>query len=148
MAGRPKKEYTPVESISGLKDIIASDSSLTESQKILLTEMALDFDTDFEENLFASSIELNKKYPFGLDAWATFLTMPKVSRYLGGFAQETLMKRADSDIASGKNVRDAANLKKQLTGDKGGKDNFGFVLMYIPEERERTYEPTSIFEQD
>lgn len=125
---------------SGLIKIIEEASSIEDSEKLLYIEMAKDFDKDFENNLFATSLALNKLYPYGLDVWQTFLTNPQIAHYIGSFTQEILEKQADLNIKTGTNVRDAAHIKKQLSGKSKGQDNFGFIIMYINEEEDRNYE--------
>lgn len=125
---------------SGLQKIINDSPSIDVKDKLLYIELAKDFDSDFEKHLFATSLDLNRKFPFGLDAWQTFLTQPQISRYIAGFTQEILEKGADANIMAGTNVRDAAHIKKQLAGGNKGQNNFGFVIMYIPEEEDRNYE--------
>lgn len=125
---------------SGLVKIIEDSTSIDVSEKLLYIEMAKDFDSDFENHLFATSLSLNKKFPYGLDVWQVFLTNPQISHYIGAFTQEILEKQADLNIKDGNNVRDAAHIKKQLAGKSKGQDNFGFIIMYINEEEERNYE--------
>lgn len=103
--------------------------------------MAKEFDKDFLSNLFLSSIELQDKYPFGLDMWQQFITHPNISRYLGTYANEVISKKADADIMSGSGVRDAVAVKKEFAKTAKGQNNFSFVIMYIPEEEPRVYEP-------
>lgn len=135
---RPKKQQKP---ISNLQNLVEADTTLPMDIRLLFIEMSKEFDKDFSANLFLSSIELQNKYPFGLDVWQKFVTHPTISRYLGNYANEVISKKADADIMSGAGVRDAVAVKKELAKTKTGKNNFGFVIMYITEEEPRVYEP-------
>lgn len=141
-----KKQEAPFK--SNLENIINEDASMRPEIKSLYIEMSKDFDTDFSVNLFLSSIELQEKYPFGLDMWQRFTTHPTISKYLGTYSQELMNKKVDSDIMSGSGVRDAVAVKKELSKNAKSHDNFAFVIMYIPEEDERSYESFDTFGEE
>lgn len=133
---------------SNLETIVYSDTSLRPEVKTLYLEMVKDFDSDFSGNLFLSSIELNEKYPYGLDMWQQFTTAPIIAKYLGAYSSELMNKKVDADIMSGSGVRDAVAVKKELSKSSKGPNNLNFIIMYIPEEPERSYEPISSFSEE
>ena len=137
-----KKGSDSLEKEEKLIEIIKSDMKLTFEVRLEFINLANSFLEDFKDNLGLTSIELNEKYGFGLDAWQVFLNHPPISKYIKSFVNELANKRAHEALATGKGTRDAIGVIKELERYSETLSNDRFVVFRLPDKNkeEDTYE--------
>jgi hypothetical protein len=85
---------------------------------------------DFRNNILLSSIELDEKYPFGMDVWQEFLTYAVVKKYTETYRKEIMRKQVEKGMAVGD--KDAISLKKELDRDAGATGYENFIIFMLP----------------
>lgn len=119
-----------------LVEIVKADEKLTPSLRFEYITLAKSFVEDFRANLMLTSIDLNDKYPFGIDVWQEFLAYPAIKKYNEAFVDEIISRNTDAALASGEGVRDAVAVKKALN-DKGREAvNANFIVFRLPDKED------------
>lgn len=123
-----------------LIDIIKTDTKLDMDVRTEYLTLARSFIADFNHNMLLSSLELDDKYSFGIDAWSSFLNHPSIKKYVDGFVNELIARSADKSLVTGEKVRDSIGVKAHMekVADRG--TNFNFVVFRLPEKKEEIYE--------
>ena len=122
-----------------LVEIVKNDVKLEHSVRFEYITLAKSFVEDFKNNLMLTSIDLNDKYPFGIDVWKEFLNYPAVKKYNEAFVDEIISRNTDASLISGEGIRDAVAVKKVLS-DKGKEaKNENFIVFRLP-DKEQEYE--------
>lgn len=99
--------------------------------------MANLFMSDFANNMYKTSIELNssKGYEgFSIDAWKDFLSYPIVRKYIQSFKDEKINMMADQGLAEGD--KSAVSIKKVMRDGGNAINNSNIVLIRLPEKKD------------
>ena len=120
-------------------DLIKADKKLPELIKMEYIQLANEFMSDFKNNITLTSIELDDKYPFGMDTWQGFLRYPGIGKYIEGFRSEQAEKQANEMISTGVRAKDAIAVKQELAKNSGNITNQNFIVFRLP-DKENQYE--------
>lgn len=124
-----------------LVEIVKNDEKLDPSTRFEYITLAKAFVEDFKSNLMLTSIDLNDKYPFGIDVWQEFLGHPPIKKYNEAFVNEIISRNTDAALASGEGVRDAVAVKKALNDVGKEAKNENFIVFRLP-DKENEYQLT------
>lgn len=119
--------------------MITEDKKLPDPVKMEYIILANDFMEDFKENMLMTSIELNDRYPYGMDTWQSFLRYPAVSKYIESFRVEIAEKQANEMINTGVRAKDAIAVKQNIANNAGTGNNQNFIVFRLP-DKENEYE--------
>jgi hypothetical protein len=133
-----KREQPVQTEASTLAEILKKDQLLNENseKKILFAGYATLFDSELEENLHLTSIELNAKYnTANPSSWRLFLRHPLVKNYIDGFLSEKAEKTADMALgAADFKPKDAMAVKEQMSLKNKGEDNSNILVVFLPQK--------------
>lgn len=122
-----------------LVELVRSDSKLEDAIRFEYITLAQSFVEDFRGNLMLTSIDLNEKYPFGIDVWQEFLSHPPVKKYTSSFVNEIITRNTETALATGVGVRDAIGVKKAMNDAGNESKNENFIVFRLP-DKEDSYE--------
>lgn len=120
--------------IHGLVQTVMVDQGLTETKRMEFISLAESFAEDFKDNMYLTSIELNDRYPFGMDLWQKFLKHPSVNKYIDSYKNEQIRKNIDVALKDGD--KNAIQIKKELERDSGKTTFENFVVFRLPDKEE------------
>lgn len=95
------------------------------------------YDMNLVDNLKLTSVELDVKYSTNNpSSWHNFLKYPIVKKYIEGYLDEIIQKRAMSVLSedAGK-ARDAHMIAKDIDAKNKGSDNSNIVVMFMPQRK-------------
>jgi hypothetical protein len=122
---------TPKKTTEGvLSELIRNDVKTPANKKMEYMSLADSFMTDFSKNIMLTSIELDDKYPFGMDVWQEFLSYPIVKKYTEQFRKEIVRKNVEKGMAIGD--KDALQIKRELDKEAGATGYENFVVFMLP----------------
>lgn len=117
-----------------LVELVRRDEKLDDAMRFEYITLAQAFVEDFRANLMLTSIDLNEKYPFGIDVWQEFLNHPPVKKYVSSFVNEIISRNTDTALATGVGVRDAIGVKKAMNDSGNEAKNENFIIFRLPEK--------------
>lgn len=128
-----------IEKQSGaLSEILRRDEQLMEDseRRKLFFGYATLFDSDLEDNLHLTSIELNSKYNTNNPSlWRIFLRHPLVKAYIDGFLSERAEKTADMALGVAEfKPKEALAVKEQMSLKNKGEDNSNILVVFLPQK--------------
>lgn len=122
-----------------LVKIIKKDEKLRENPDLRfdLIGMATLFMSDFANNLYKTSIDLNSlggMYAYySIDAWKEFLNYPIIRKYIQSYRDEKINMVADVGLSEGD--KSAVNIKKVIKDGGPAINNSNIVLIRLPEKK-------------
>ena len=135
-----KNEQKTEENEDKLIEIIKNDEKLREKPdfRFDLIAMATLFISDFANNLYKTSIELNSLggmyASYSIDAWKDFLNYPIIRKYIQSYRDEKINMVADVGLSEGD--KSAVNIKKAIKDGGPAINNSNIVLIRLPEKRD------------
>jgi len=122
----------------GLVDIIDGDGSFKEdiATKALYRSYAVLYETDLEDNLGLTSIEIDARY-FTDDplSWRNFLNHSSVKKFIDGFLSERAEKLA-MNMLGRTTIKTAEAIKvlERIDSKKTGTDNSNILVVFMPQK--------------